>query len=257
MHIKYDELCKVISKTYRSTDKELVRYDDSTQWMLEASRKKLKEGLHSLYATLETLNRVDKAAMETPKRFHIRQVLDDVAAKERKEALALLPEAHAKLRIINTAYFVVASSMHLGKELFAQYEESSLPPVLANASGKWFATRKMHNTYDMLAESMKKGGLPDACAFMSKEAFHANVHYPPIPGDEDVKDVSITGHAIVYAGDTRGGAPILFSLDCKFFPDGTIDGLPSDLKVIMFRPRSVTLTKDVRYWRHRPVRDKE
>lgn len=63
MHIKNDELCKVINKTYQSTDKELVRYDDSTQWMLEVSRKKLKEGLHSLYATLETLNRVDKAAM--------------------------------------------------------------------------------------------------------------------------------------------------------------------------------------------------
>lgn len=254
MEFNQTELVDAVNKVLASTSR-VPSWNTWTQYELESRRRKLSNDRAAQYNALQVLNSVKRAVSRTnykvPPRIkseHVVRELDKVDSKERHNAKAFINELNGQIRKFSVAYTVVTSSYLLADEVFYRLEGHE-PPMLRNAHGRWYRTESMRNVYaemlknstmslrDSLLETRRTASLAMYDKFINK--------FDP---QEDFESYKITGKAIVYAGTTAGGCPVLLSLNCTFDINGVIDDLPSSYRVLMFKPRKSTVTKT---WVHR------
>ena len=220
------------------------------QWEIEAKRHKLRRQRASQYGVLQVLNAVHRSAVKTKRTLpedirseHLSQELHKLDEKERRNAWSFINDLNFHIRQLNVAYTVVASSWLLADSVIYR-QEGNEPPMLKNEKRRWYKTASMYNVYaEMLRNS--KANIPGPIRERRRAASlglytHNIVEFTPEP---DFESYQITGKAIVYAGTTAGGWPVLLSLHCTFDLNGAIDGLPEGYRVIMFKPRTTTITK--------------
>ena len=249
MEFNQTELVDAVNKVLASTSR-VPSWNTWTQYELESRRRKLSNDRAAQYNALQVLNSVKRAVSRTnykvPSRIkseHVVQELDKVDSKERRNAKAFINGLNGQIRKFSVAYTVVTSSYLLADEVFYR-QEGNEPPILKNEKRRWYKTASMYNVYaEMLRNS--KVNIPEAIKDCRRAASlglytHNIVEFTPEP---DFESYQITGKAIVYAGTTAGGWPVLLSLHCTFDLNGVIDGLPEGYRVIMFKPRTATITK--------------
>lgn len=248
MKIKLEDIVQVIPgiipcKTHT------VTWENLNQNNLEGRRTAHKKKLGAVFDTLTIMNKVEAVIKEKPKDNHARQAIERVLNKERSDAKDYLPTGREYMRLLNAAYWVVSTCRHLTRNMFAWAYADDLPPMLANAKRRWFATPEMFLRYEKIAHILNEvSWLPEKSLTKSLEAFRENIRPFNMSDDNDtpdyeVVDTRITGHAVVCAGYTCMKLPIIFSLDCTFDLEGKVDGLPADWKVVMFRPATTTVTR--------------
>ena len=249
MDFNGNELVDAVSKVLVSKA-TVPTWNTYTQWELESRRRKLSDDRAAQYNVLQVLNSVKRAVNRTNYKVpptlrseHVVQELYKVDSKERRNAKAFINELNGKIRQLSVAYTVVTSSKLLAHNVIYCMEGHE-PPMLKNKHGRWYKTPNMRNAYDEMlhkADEVLQEPLREYWRSASMISYDKNiVEYVPEP---DFDSYLFTGKAIVYAGTTAGGWPVLLSLNCKFDLNGVIDGLPDSYRVIMFKPRKVTVTK--------------
>ena len=221
MEFNQTELVDAVNKVLASTSR-VPSWNTWTQYELESRRRKLSNDRAAQYNALQVLNSVKRAVSRTnykvPSRIkseHVVQELDKVDSKERRNAKAFINGLNGQIRKFSVAYTVVTSSYLLADEVFYR-QEGNEPPILKNEKRRWYKTASMYNVYaEMLRNS--KVNIPEA-----------------------IKDCR---RAASLGLSTAGGWPVLLSLHCTFDLNGVIDGLPEGYRVIMFKPRTATITK--------------
>lgn len=249
MEFNANELVDVVNKVLTGTSL-IPTWDRMGQWELESNRHKLRRQRASQYGVLQILNAVHRSALKTKRALpedirpeHLSHELAKLDETERRNARAFINELDIRIRQLNVAYTVVASSWLLADSVIYR-QEGKEPPMLKNEKRRWYKTTSMCKVYgEMLRNS--KVNIPEVIKECRRAASlglytHNIVDFAPEPDFESYK---ITGKAIVYAGTTAGGWPVLLSLDCTFDLNGVIDGLPEGYRVIMFKPRTATITK--------------
>jgi hypothetical protein len=249
MDFNGNELVDAVNKVLASTSR-IPAWNTWTQWELESRRRKLSDDRAAQYNALQVLNAVRRAVKRTnykvPPRIkseHISKELYKLDEKERRVAKAFINELNGKIRQLSVAYTVVTSSYLLADEVFYRVEGHE-PTMLRNAHGRWYRTESMRNVY---AEMLKNSTMSLHETLVESRRTASLVMYDKyinkFEPQEDFESYKITGKAIVYAGTTAGGCPVLLSLNCTFDINGVIDGLPAGYRVIMFKPRTATITK--------------
>lgn len=249
MEFNANELVESVNQVLAGTSL-IPKWNRMGQWEIEAKRHKLRRQRASQYGVLQVLNAVHRSAVKTKRTLpedirseHLAQELHMLDEKERRTAWSFINDLNIRIRQLNVAYTVVASSWLLADSVIYR-QEGNEPPMLKNEKRRWYKTASMCNVYaEMLKNS--KVNIPEALKDSRRTASlalytHNIVEFAPEPDFESYK---ITGKTIVYAGTTAGGWPVLLSLHCTFDLDGVIDGLPEGYRVIMFKPRTATVTK--------------
>lgn len=249
MEFNANELVETVNQVLASTSL-IPTWDRMGQWELESRRRKLRRQRASQYGVLQILNAVHRSALKAKRVLpedirpeHLSLELSKLDEKERRNAKAFINEMDIYIRQINVAYTVVASSLLLADSVIYR-QEGHEPPMLKNEKRRWYNTASMRNVYgEMLKNS--KVNIPEAIKECRRAASlglytHNIVDFAP---ETDFESYKITGKAIVYAGTTAGGWPVLLSLHCTFDLNGVINGLPEGYRVIMFKPHTATITK--------------
>ena len=254
MNFSPNELVDTVHKIMTETV-PFPAWQNRTQWEIETRRHKLSMDRASQYNVLRLLNAVRRTVRhvngitpETLRSEHVNIELDKVNIAERRHAKAFITELNGMLRELNVAYTVVTSSYLLARDIM-HYSSGKKPVMLKNEHGRWHTTAGMYRAYlEMLEELNKKnthrGMLTNQWEEqikLSKVDYLRNMtHFEP---EEEYESYNVTGKAIVYAGVTAGGWPVLVSLHCTFDLDGKVADLPEDFKVLAFKPKKATITK--------------
>lgn len=254
MNFSPNELVDTVNRILLET-LQFPSWKKMTQWEIEARRRTLGMDRASQFNVLRLLNSVKRTVRHvngiTPailRSAHVTAELDKVDKAERLKAKAFISELNAMLRELNAAYTVVTSSYLLARDIM-HYSSGKQPVMLKNEHGRWHTTAGMYRAYLGMLDELKKknppnGMLPEQMednAKLSADEFRRNItHFDP---EEEYESYRVTGKAIVYAGVTAGGWPVLVSLYCTFDLDGQVVDLPENFKVLAFKPKTATITK--------------
>lgn len=262
MVLNAKELADVVS-VVKKEKSYLPIWNGMAQWTIEATRKKLSRQRASQYGVLQVLHASREAAYRVNRRLapdlrsdHLASEMEKLNSKEKAQAKAFIAELDARIRQLNVAYVVVASMGRLASGLISA-DGRSTPEILRNRRGRWHYTKAMRSAYGEMVDTMSMPSLSenlkdtavlskikDTVELRKQVSLLAYDRYITKfnPGD-DYEKYSISGKAIVFAGNTAGGHPVLLSLDCTFDPEGQVEDLPEGYRVIMFKPRTSTVVK--------------
>lgn len=251
MVLNAKELADVVSEVKKEKS-YLPIWSGMAQWTIEATRKKLSRQRASQYGVLQVLHasreaayRVNRSLAPDLRSDHLTAEMEKLNSKEKAHAKAFIGELDAKIRQLNVAYVVVASMGRLASGLIS-VDGRSTPEILRNRRGRWHCTEAMRSAYGEMVDTMGMPSLSveDTVALRKQVSRLAYDRYITRfdPGDDYEKYI-ISGKAIVFAGNTAGGFPVLLSLDCTFDPEGRVEDLPESYRVIMFKPRTSTVVK--------------
>lgn len=127
-------------------------------------------------------------------------------------------------------------------------------PVFSTCRDAWFRLREDTVLYSVLAKAYGKLISPandteaNVIHERSVETFRSNVPIFSHEHNEREVEYRIHGRALVSFGVSKGGVPLLLSLDCTFGMDGHIDGLDRKnvgYDIIAFRPVEEKVTRKV------------
>ena len=166
MEFNANELVDVVNKVLAGTSL-IPTWDRMGQWELESKRYKLRRQRASQYGVLQTLNAVHRATLKTRRTLpedirseRLSQELYKLDEKERRLAKSFINELDIRIRQLNVAYTVVASSWLLADSVIYR-QEGNEPPMLKNEKRRWYKTASMYNVYaEMLRNS--KVNIPEA-----------------------------------------------------------------------------------------------
>lgn len=248
-----EELTDVVSAV-KDDKSYMPTWSGMAQWTIEATRKKLSRQRASQYGVLQVLHASREAAYRVNRRLapdlrsdHLTAEMEKLNSSEKAHAKAFIGELDARIRQLNVAYVVVASMGRLASGLISA-DGRSTPEILHNRRGRWHCTKAMRSAYGEMVDTMSMPSLSeklkDTVELRKQVSLLAYDRYITRfnPGD-DYEKYTISGKAIVFAGNTAGGHPVLLSLDCTFDPEGRVEDLPEGYRVIMFKPRTSTVVK--------------
>ena len=238
------EICDVVSVALQS-NAEMVTWKRMAQWNIEKRLGKLSESRAVLYNSLHMLNTMENSMNNAGRSFpdklrpeRLTGAINEFIGKERTAGRTLITEINQEIRKLKVAYTVVTNSYQLPSGLFVS-EENEIPAILRNAHGRWHYTPSMFMSYVGMLDRMKT--MSEDFRSKSKELYDRNMVKFPV--EDGFETYSIYGKAIVYAGHTEGNQPVLLSMNCSFNLKGHIEGLPDDFVVLMFKPRTTTVTR--------------
>lgn len=258
MVLNAKELADVVSAV-KDDKSYMPTWSGMAQWTIEATRKKLSRQRASQYGVLQVLHASREAAYRVNRRLapdlrsdHLTTEMEKLNSTEKAHAKAFIGELDARIRQLNVAYVVVASMGRLVSGLISA-DGRSTPEILRNRRGRWHCTKAMRTAYGEMVDTMSmdtmsmpslSASLKDTVELRKQVSRLAYDRYITRfdPGDDYEKYI-ISGKAIVFAGNTAGGHPVLLSLDCTFDPEGRVEDLPEGYRVIMFKPRTSTIVK--------------
>jgi hypothetical protein len=182
---------------------------------------------------------------------------DECASKEklmnfvRNELIStqeLLKEYSEYIRKAKYRRWMVGSVVSLLGQMFMHMDDISgclEYPVFSTCRDAWFRLREDTVLYSVLAKAYGKLVSPtndteaNVIHERSVETFRSNVPIFRRVHNELEVEYRIHGRALVSFGVSKGGVPLLLSLDCNFDMDGNIDGLDRKTvgyDIIAFRP---------------------
>lgn len=153
--------------------------------------------------------------------------------------------------------WMVGSAVSLLDQMFMHREVNSSclrHPVFSTCRYAWFRLGEDTAVYNALAKAYGQLVSPandveaNVIHERSVETFRANVPIFSHEHNELEVEYRIHGRALVSFGVSKGGVPILLSLDCTFDMDGNIDGLDRNdvgYDIIAFRPAEEKVTRKI------------
>lgn len=151
--------------------------------------------------------------------------------------------------------WMVGSAVSLLDQMFMHREVNGgclEYPVFSTCRDAWFRLREDTVVYSVLAKTYGQLVSPandveaNVIHERSVETFRANVPIFRRVHSELEVEYKIHGRALVSFGVSKGGVPLLLSLDCTFDMDGHIDGLDRKTvgyDIIAFRPAEEKVTR--------------
>jgi hypothetical protein len=161
------------------------------------------------------------------------------------------------IRKIKYRRWMVGSAVSLLGQMFVHREVNSSClryPVFSTCRDAWFRLWEDTDVYSALAKAYGQLVSPEndteanVIHERSVKTFRANVPIFRRVHNELEVDYRFHGRALVSFGVSKGGVPILLSLDCTFSMDGNIDGLDRHnvgYDIIAFRPAEEKVTRKV------------
>jgi hypothetical protein len=159
------------------------------------------------------------------------------------------------IRKLKYRRWMVGSAVSLLEQMFMHREVNSSClryPVFSTCRDAWFRLREDTVVYSVLAKTYGKLISPtndieaNVIHERSVETFRSNVPIFRRVHNELEVEYKIHGRALVSFGVSKGGVPLLLSLDCTFDMDGYIDGLDRKTvgyDIIAFRPAEEKVTR--------------
>lgn len=160
------------------------------------------------------------------------------------------------IRKIKYRRWMVGSAVSLLGQMFMRRDASGCLryPVFSTCRDAWFRLKEDTDAYSVLAKAYGHLISPEndveanVIHERSVETFRSNLPIFRHVHSELEVDYRIHGRALVSFGVSKGGVPLLLSLDCTFDMDGNIDGLDRKTvgyDIIAFRPIEEKLTRKV------------
>ena len=153
--------------------------------------------------------------------------------------------------------WMVGSAKSLLAQLFCRREANSSClkfPMFSTCRYAWFRLSDNISAYSALAKanalliSPNNTTESDVLYERSTDSFRDNVAvFTHTPGELDIAYM-IHGQALVSFGISKGGVPLVLSIECDFDTDGNIDGLDRSTvgyDIIAFRPTNENITRKI------------
>lgn len=161
------------------------------------------------------------------------------------------------IRKLKYRRWMVGSAVSLLEQMFMHREVNSSClryPVFSTCRDAWFRLREDTAVYNALAKAYGKLISPEndieasVIHERSVKTFRDNVPVFSREHGELELEYKLHGRALVSFGVSKGGVPLMLSLDCTFDLDGNIDGLDRNnvgYDIIAFRPADEKVTRTV------------